>query len=161
MRCGPEAQKRPARPALQQARPPRVSVDAAAAGERDVSSRGTIEAWRNRPIEGEPPYVYLDDIVLKRSWPGEVRKVWLLVAIGVKHLRGGEGGQDWLERVPQATQIVERCPADHLGCLHLDLPRAPQSPFQGPAWQRCIVHWYRNTHPERDPAAHPRHGRVF
>src|SRR6478735_3820059 len=31
---------------------------------------GTIEAWRNRPIEGEHPYVYLDGIVLKRSWAG-------------------------------------------------------------------------------------------
>jgi putative transposase len=27
----------------------------------------TIEAWRNRPIEGEHPYVYLDGIVLKRT----------------------------------------------------------------------------------------------
>ena len=44
---------------------------------------GTIEAWRNRPIEGEHPYVYLDGIVLKRSWAGEVRNVSLLVAIGV------------------------------------------------------------------------------
>jgi Transposase, Mutator family len=34
---------------------------------------GTIEAWRNRPIEGAHPYVYLDGIVLKRSWAGEVR----------------------------------------------------------------------------------------
>ena len=37
----------------------------------------TIEAWRNRPIEGEHPYVYLDGIVLKRSWAGEVRNVSL------------------------------------------------------------------------------------
>jgi len=36
---------------------------------------GTIEAWRNRPIEGAHPYVYLDGIVLKRSWAGEVRNV--------------------------------------------------------------------------------------
>src|SRR5262245_21914802 len=43
----------------------------------------TIEAWRNRPIEGEHPYVYFDGIVLKRSWAGEVRNVSLLVAIGV------------------------------------------------------------------------------
>jgi putative transposase len=28
---------------------------------------GTIEAWRNRPIESEHPYVYLDGIVLKRA----------------------------------------------------------------------------------------------
>jgi putative transposase len=36
---------------------------------------GTIEAWRNRPIESEHPYVYLDGIMLKRSWAGEVRKI--------------------------------------------------------------------------------------
>jgi transposase-like protein len=44
---------------------------------------GTIETWRNWPIEGEHPYVYLDGIVLKRSWAGEVRYISLLVAIGV------------------------------------------------------------------------------
>src|SRR5262249_60091624 len=32
-----------------------------------------IEAWRNRAIEGEHPYVFLDGIWLKRSWGGEVR----------------------------------------------------------------------------------------
>jgi hypothetical protein len=45
----------------------------------------TIEGWRNRPIESEDPYVYLDGIVLKRSWAGEVRNVSLLVAIGVNN----------------------------------------------------------------------------
>ena len=44
---------------------------------------GHIEAWRNRPIEGEHPYVYLDEIVLKRSWAGAVKNVSVLVAIGV------------------------------------------------------------------------------
>jgi hypothetical protein len=29
------------------------------------------ETWRNQPIEAEHPYVYLDGIVLKRSWAGE------------------------------------------------------------------------------------------
>ena len=42
-----------------------------------------IEAWRNRPIEGEHPYLYLDGIVMKRSWAGEVRNVSLLVASAV------------------------------------------------------------------------------
>jgi putative transposase len=36
---------------------------------------GTIEAWHNQRIEGEHPYVYLDGIVLKRSWAGEVCNV--------------------------------------------------------------------------------------
>ena len=42
-----------------------------------------IEAWRNRRIGGEPPYLYLDGIVMKRSWAGEVRNVSLLVASAV------------------------------------------------------------------------------
>jgi transposase-like protein len=89
---------------------------------------GTIEAWRNRPIEGDHPYVYLDGIMLKRSWAGEVRNVSLLVAIGVNE-RGYQeilgiceraGGHDWLERVAQASQgtRIAGCPVDHLGCLH-------------------------------------------
>src|SRR6516165_5736885 len=53
---------------------------------------GTIEAWRDRPIEGDHPYVYLDGIVLKRSWAGEVRNVSLLVAIAVN----GEGYREIL-----------------------------------------------------------------
>jgi len=42
-----------------------------------------IEKWRTRPIKGEHPYVYLDGIVLKRSWAGEIRNVSVLVAVGV------------------------------------------------------------------------------
>ena len=59
---------------------------------RNKKIYGTIEAWRNRPIEGEHPYVYLDGIVLKRTWAGEVRNVSLLVAIGVN----GEGYREIL-----------------------------------------------------------------
>jgi len=39
-----------------------------------------IETWRNRRIEGEHPYLYLDGIVIKRTWAGEIRNVSLLVA---------------------------------------------------------------------------------
>ena len=42
-----------------------------------------IEAWRNRPIEGQHAYVYLDGIWIKRSWGGEVKNVAVLVAVGV------------------------------------------------------------------------------
>jgi putative transposase len=42
-----------------------------------------IEAWRNREIVGEFPYVYFDGVILKRSWAGEVRNVSVLIAIGV------------------------------------------------------------------------------
>src|SRR6056297_4047090 len=42
-----------------------------------------IDHWRNQAIEDEYPYVYLDGIVLKRSWAGEISNVSVLVAIGV------------------------------------------------------------------------------
>jgi transposase-like protein len=56
---------------------------------------GTIEAWRAVNSEGyreilgicEHPYVYLDGIVLKRSWAGEVRNVSLPVARGRRRTR--------------------------------------------------------------------------
>ena len=42
-----------------------------------------IERWRTQQIEGSFAYVYLDGIVLKRSWGGEVKNVSVLAAIGV------------------------------------------------------------------------------
>src|ERR1700757_3659028 len=42
-----------------------------------------IEEWRQQPLVGEFPYVFLDGLWLKRSWGGEVKNVSVLVAIGV------------------------------------------------------------------------------
>ena len=62
-----------------------------------------IEAWRQRPITGASPYVYLDGVSLKRSWGGEVRNVSVLIAIGVgtdgyRHILGvAEGEKEDLE----------------------------------------------------------------
>src|SRR6478736_2111962 len=90
-----------------------------------------IEAWRNRRIEGEHPYLYLDGIVMKRTWAGEVRNVSLLVASAVNsdgfsgdswHLRGCQGGQVRLFGVPSPPRRSrpQRRAADHFRCL----PRA-------------------------------------
>src|SRR5215217_4766454 len=83
-----------------------------------------IEAWRNRRIEGEHPYLYLDGIVMKRSWAGEVRNVSLLVASAVnsegsRHLRGRQGGQVRLVGVPAAPgrSRSQGRAAHHLGRL--------------------------------------------
>ena len=42
-----------------------------------------IEEWRNKPLESEYVYMFVDGIWLKRSWGGEVQPVSVLVAIGV------------------------------------------------------------------------------
>jgi putative transposase len=82
---------------------------------------GTIEAWRNRPIEGAHPDVHLDGIVLKRSWAGEVRNVSLRGANGegYREILGiCEGAKE--EKAAQASQGTrpQGRPADNLRCLH-------------------------------------------
>ena len=114
-----------------------------------------IEAWRNRPIEGEYPYVYLDGIVLKRSWAGEVRNVSVLVAIGVgedgfrkvlgiaeghKEDKAGWGG--FLEHLKsRGLSGVRLIISD--ACLGLVESAAEYYPEA--QWQRCTVHFYRNV----------------
>ena len=115
----------------------------------------TIEAWRNRPIEGSHPYVYLDGIVMKRSWAGEVRNVSLLVAIAVN----AQGYREILG-------IVEGAKEDRAGwsgfLKHLKerglkgewlfpsadakaLAESAAEFFPEAGWQRCVVHLYRNV----------------
>ena len=46
-----------------------------------------IEAWRNRRIEDEHPYLYLDGIVTKRSWASEVRTLLVASALNSEGFR--------------------------------------------------------------------------
>lgn len=62
-----------------------------------------IENWRNRPIEGEYAYVFLDGIWLKLCWGGEVKNVAVLVAIGV----GSDGYQEILGVAEGAKEDTE------------------------------------------------------
>ena len=115
----------------------------------------TIEKWRNRPIEGSHPYVYLDGIALKRSWGGEVRTVSVLVAVGVnkdgyreiigvcegakedktgwssflRHLKGRGLNGVRMFITDKALGLVES-----LGEFYPDA-----------RWQRCTVHFMRNV----------------
>lgn len=116
---------------------------------------GHIDAWRNRPIEGEHPYVFLDGLWLKRSWGGEVRNLAVLVALAVRAdghreiLGVVEGAKEdtasWLSFLRQLKQrglqgvrlvISDKC---------LGLVEAVGEVFPDAAWQRCVVHWYRNV----------------
>jgi transposase-like protein len=116
---------------------------------------GQIEAWRNRPITGEHPYVYLDGIWLKRSWGGEVKNVAVLVAVGVNAdghreilgvCEGGkedaEGWRSFLRHLKaRGLRGVRLVVSDK--CL--GLVEAVGECFPEAAWQRCVVHFYRNV----------------
>ncbi len=115
----------------------------------------TIDAWRNRPIEGAHPYVFLDGIVMKRTWAGEVRNVSLLVAIGVtsdgfREILGiCEGAKEdksgWSaflrHLVDRGLHGVELVTSD--ACRGLIESLAEYLPEA--QWQRCVVHFYRNV----------------
>src|SRR5262245_55776544 len=99
---------------------------------------GTIEALRNRPIEGEHPYVYLDGIVLKRSWAGEVRNVSLLVAIGVNEgaKEDKSGWSAFLKHLKErGLKGIRLITSD--ACI--GLAESAAEFFPDAAWQRCIV----------------------
>lgn len=116
---------------------------------------GHIEAWRSRPIVGHYPYVYLDGIVLKRAWAGEVRNISVLVSIGVgldghrvilgvaegaKEDRAGWAG--FLAHLKERGLTgVELIVSD--ACLGLTEALAEYYPDA--RWQRCAVHFYRNV----------------
>jgi transposase-like protein len=114
-----------------------------------------IDAWRNRPIEGEHPYVFVDGIWLKRAWGGEVENVAVLVAIavgadGYREILGvcegtKEDKESWRnflrhlkERGLKGVRLIisDKC---------LGLVEALGEFFPEAQWQRCVVHWYRNV----------------
>jgi putative transposase len=115
----------------------------------------TIEQWRNRSIEGEHPYVYLDGIVMKRTWAGEVRNVSLLVAIavnaegyreilgiveGAKEDKAGWSGflKHLKERGLKGVRLI-------ISDACMGLAESAAEFFPDAAWQRCVVHFYRNV----------------
>jgi putative transposase len=63
----------------------------------------TIETWRNRPIGGEHPSVYLDGIIMKRSWAGEAteRATGLLENLRRRH--DGQGGLVGVLEAPEGS----------------------------------------------------------
>ncbi len=114
-----------------------------------------IEVWRNRPLKGSYPFVYLDGIWLKRSWGGSVENVSVLVGIGINEegyreiigvVEGlKEDKESWKnflrhlkERGLKGVQLVisDKC----LGLLETLGEFYPEA-----KWQRCVVHYYRNV----------------
>jgi transposase-like protein len=99
--------------------------------------------------------VYLDGIVLKRSWGGEIKNVSVLAAIGVdsdgyrRILGVSEGHKEdkagWLGFLKQLKKrgltgvrliISDAC---------IGLAESAGEVFPDADWQRCVVHFYRNV----------------
>ena len=131
----------------------RVSPSTVSNLNKKVYSR--IDEWRNAPIEGSHPYVYLDGIVLKRTWAGAVKNVSVLVAVGVNEdgyrevlgvMEGPKedksGWQTFLRSLKnrglKGVQLVvsDKC---------IGLVSSVEELFPDAAWQWCTVHFYRDV----------------
>jgi len=114
-----------------------------------------IDAWRNRPIEGQHAYVFLDGIWLKRCWGGEVKNVAVLVAVGVREdgyreilgvMEGAkEDTESWRSFLRHLKQRGLRGPQLFISDKCLGLVESLAEFYPQAAWQRCAVHFYRNV----------------
>lgn len=113
-----------------------------------------IETWRTHPLSGNHPYVYVDDVYLKRSWGGEIQNVSVLVTIGViqdgcrESLGASEGMTEdreswrsffvWLkERGLTGIRL-------NIGDKNLGMLETIPEVFSGARYQNCTVYFYRN-----------------
>ena len=115
----------------------------------------SVEEWRNRPLEGEYPYVFVDGVYLKRSWGGSYENVSVMVAIGVN----GDGDREVIGCAEGFTESKDSWKEFLLwlrgrglsgvrmvtGDKSLGMLGALEEVFPQAKYQRCTVHFYRNV----------------
>ncbi len=130
-------------------------VSASTVSDLNQKIYGKIDEWRQRPLVGDFPYVFLDGVWLKRSWGGGVKNVSVLIAIGVaqsgfREILGvsegaKEDGPSWTAFLRELKQrglkgvqlfVSDKC----LGLVENLAEFYPEA-----SWQRCVVHFYRNV----------------
>ena len=114
-----------------------------------------VQDFRQRPLEDEYPYVWLDALYLKVRQNHRVVSLAVVVAVAVTHegtrtILGFDVGASeeeafWLqflrslvERGLKGVQLV-------ISDAHEGLKAAVRAVFAGTSWQRCRVHFVRNV----------------
>jgi transposase-like protein len=115
-----------------------------------------VERFRNRPLEGSYPYVWVDATYLKARQDGRVVSTAVVIAVGVKAQSGerevlgfdvgpSEDGAFWSaflrSLVARGLSGVRLVTSD----AHRGLKSAVAAVLVGASWQRCRVHFMRNA----------------
>jgi len=116
-----------------------------------------VERFRNRPLEGSYPYVWVDATYVKARQDGRVVSVAVVIAVGVKAQTGerevlgmdvgpSEDGAFWSAflrslLVARGLRGVRLATSD----AHKGLKSAVEAVLVGASWQRCRVHFMRNA----------------
>jgi putative transposase len=115
-----------------------------------------VERFRNRPLEGSYPYVWVDATYVKARQDGRVSSTAVVIAVGVNGKTGerevlgldvgpSEDGTFWMtflrSLVARGLCGVRLVTSD----AHQGLKGAIEAVVQGASWQRCRVHFMRNA----------------
>jgi len=132
-----------------------TKVSAGTVSQLNKKAYGHIETWRNRPLQGKYPYVYVDGIYLKRNWGGEYENVAILVALAVNEdghrevIGAAEGMKEdkasWQEFLKSLKERGLTGVQLFIGDKCLGLLEAVNETFPEAKFQRCNVHFYRNV----------------
>jgi len=130
------------------------SISAAQVSEINKGLSQQVDFFRNRPLESEYPFLWIDALYEKVREGGRVISIALMIAYGINR----EGKRDILAIEPMYEETEESwreffrklkrrgvrkirlCISD----AHLDLQKALKSEWIGSSWQRCKVHFMRN-----------------
>lgn len=113
-----------------------------------------IDAWRERPLEQEYAYLFMDGVWHKRCWGGSVENVSILVAVGI----GADGRREVLSVAEGMKEDAESWRSFIKGMLARGLKgvrlvtgdrcaglvAAAGELLPGARYQRCMVHFERN-----------------
>ena len=114
-----------------------------------------VNAFRNRPLDSDYPYLWLDALYLKVRQNHRVVSMAVVIAIGVREtgereilglsIGASEESAFWMEflrgLVQQGLKGVQLVISD----AHSGLKEAISAVLNGASWQRCRVHFMRNV----------------
>jgi len=113
-----------------------------------------VEGFRNRPLEGEYPYVWLDALYIKVRQNHRIVNQAMVVAIGVNAegerevlgfaLGASETEPFWREFLRSLGQRGLKGVQLVISDAHEGLKAAIAQVLHGASWQRCRVHFMRN-----------------
>jgi putative transposase len=114
-----------------------------------------VDGFRNRPLEGSYPYLWLDALYLKVRQDHRIVNQAMVIAIGVREtgerdvlgfsLGASEEYAFWMDflrsLIRRGLKGVELVTSD----AHEGLKAAIREVLAGSSWQRCRVHFMRNV----------------
>jgi transposase-like protein len=114
-----------------------------------------VRAFRERPLEGDYPYVWLDATYLKVRQNHRIVSMAVVVAIGVREtgereilgfaIGSSEEASFWTEFLRTLVHRGLRGVCLVISDAHEGLKAAMNQVLAGASWQRCRVHFMRNV----------------